>query len=783
MAKKIEVVLELDNSKFNRNLKTSETKVDQFSKKGTSSIKGLGAAFAALGGASVVKGIVETGAAFQDLQNSLNVVFGSVEAGADAFSRVQDFAASTQFSVQTLTQAFVQLKGAGVEPTEELLMTFADTASVTTDQMGTFQAALDLVSRSTAGGLGLEDLNRLADRGIPVFTILQEKLGITRLEVSEFGKTAAGADAIISALLDGLQEDFGGALESQLKNLNFQLNQLGDAFDNLKNALFQTFSDDATNAVSGLTDAINSLAKNTAAINAFVDTMKALGVVLLSFGALAMVNKGFSALFNIILGGTGTVGSFSKIMKNMGNNIRFATMPTKELAESTGKYVKRTRRLGKTVGTTTIIMQRFTSALGFVANGLKFLLRFAGIAGLIYGIASAIETVSAAVFGKGPFKYLSEQVSALAKKMEPLVFKLFPKLEGYLNRNKFELDLSLSNEGINPMAEITEQMEIQREQQKRIREKAARDAKKAMAEYDALTDNDTLFDMDPQVIDHLKMFSDEIDRSKGGIDEYNRLMKLFNGMFSDPETIAEMETRQQALDDLNNSYASLFDPITALNEAISDGVVDQAEYNALQAEILKLQEAGILSAEAAAEAQRNLDDAFGKNSGLQDFISTLNRATDTLADDLANAMMEGKNAMESFKSFFKTLVTQIIADALKLLVIIPILEAIGFSTTGGSITGLSGGGFLGKIGFKQTSIGGGNLMPNRPVLVGESGPELFYPSTSGSVLPNGMGTQVTYNINAVDAPSFQALVARDPEFIYAVTRQGARRLPGVAGAR
>jgi lambda family phage tail tape measure protein len=37
---------------------------------------------------------------------------------------------------------------------------------------------------------------------------------------------------------------------------------------------------------------------------------------------------------------------------------------------------------------------------------------------------------------------------------------------------------------------------------------------------------------------------------------------------------------------------------------------------------------------------------------------------------------------------------------------------------------------------------------------------------------------ITYTINAVDAPSFKQLVAQDPAFIYAVTVQGARTLAG-----
>ena len=175
MARSIEVVLELDNKQYNSALKQSQAQTGKFEKSSVASAGLIRNAFIALGGAAVIRSVATTAASFQDLQNSLNVVFGGIDEGAAAFSRVQDFAATTQFSVQQLTQAFVQLKGAGVEPTEELLQTFADTASVTTDQMGTFQAALDLVSRSTAGGLGLEDLNRRADRGIPVCNILQDK--------------------------------------------------------------------------------------------------------------------------------------------------------------------------------------------------------------------------------------------------------------------------------------------------------------------------------------------------------------------------------------------------------------------------------------------------------------------------------------------------------------------------------------------------------------------------------------------------------------------------------
>ena len=95
-------------------------------------------------------------------------------------------------------------------------------------------------------------------------------------------------------------------------------------------------------------------------------------------------------------------------------------------------------------------------------------------------------------------------------------------------------------------------------------------------------------------------------------------------------------------------------------------------------------------------------------------------------------------------------------------------------------------GFTGSGGIDSITkrADGGNVMRNRPYLVGERGPELMVPLTSGSIVPNdemtslgGSRSFVTYNISAVDARSFKQLVAQDPEFIYNVTRVGERRLP------
>lgn len=87
------------------------------------------------------------------------------------------------------------------------------------------------------------------------------------------------------------------------------------------------------------------------------------------------------------------------------------------------------------------------------------------------------------------------------------------------------------------------------------------------------------------------------------------------------------------------------------------------------------------------------------------------------------------------------------------------------------------GNAIGSIGdfFGGFFANGGTIPAGKFGIVGERGPEFV--SGPGTVTPMGGATQVTYNINAVDAASFKQLVAQDPSFIFAVTEQGRKSLP------
>ena len=91
--------------------------------------------------------------------------------------------------------------------------------------------------------------------------------------------------------------------------------------------------------------------------------------------------------------------------------------------------------------------------------------------------------------------------------------------------------------------------------------------------------------------------------------------------------------------------------------------------------------------------------------------------------------------------------------------------------------------FLSSIGLPGLQ-NGGPARAGQAYVVGEAGPELFIPNTDGTVIPNGASagggaSNVTYNIQATDARSFQQLVAQDPSFIHNVAQRGARSQGGL----
>ena len=179
----------------------------------------------------IVNQIVNVTKEFEQLRTTLRFVTGSVEGGQRAFNQLNNLAKQTQFSTAELVNSFVTLSNAGIEPTDELLRTFTDTASVTANSLDTLNDLTRLFAKGATGaGIGAQSLSQLAGKGIPVFQILQKELGLTRSQINKFAEDADGSKEILSALEKGLKETFGGAGAERAGDLGIVIKNLFEEF-------------------------------------------------------------------------------------------------------------------------------------------------------------------------------------------------------------------------------------------------------------------------------------------------------------------------------------------------------------------------------------------------------------------------------------------------------------------------------------------------------------------------------------------------------------------------
>lgn len=221
-------------------------------------LAGVAGGLAAIG---AVKGIAAVGDEFEALNITLGRLYGGSQAGLEAFEEISHFAQTTPFQLEDVTRAFIQLKGNGIEPNTDMLTTFGDAASAALNPLEAFNALIRITQRAAGGGLGLEELEQLVNQGLPVYSILNNELGKSRLELSEFGKTAEGAAVIMDSLRTGLEKEFGGIMVDRMELLSTKTSNFEIALKGLQNEIFQgglgqtlkDLADDMTEFVNGLT--------------------------------------------------------------------------------------------------------------------------------------------------------------------------------------------------------------------------------------------------------------------------------------------------------------------------------------------------------------------------------------------------------------------------------------------------------------------------------------------------------------------------------------------------
>jgi len=236
-----------------------------------------------------------------------------------------------------------------------------------------------------------------------------------------------------------------------------------------------------------------------------------------------------------------------------------------------------------------------------------------------------------------------------------------------------------------------------------------------------------------------------LDRIIGKLKEYAELMGLIDGKETpkpdedkgnnDAELVkkfAKMETLSEAID---RNFKDVFISFREANETVINDM--QGKLSIIGQTIGKSLSGGI----------KNFSDAFARSVILGEKLSdTFKKMAQQLGVRILSALIEIL-ARKSVELAIEKLITR------------EKQKQAALSTS----NALSGLGSL--VGFFGGRASGGSVQKGQPYVVGENGPELFVPNSTGQITQSARGTSggattVNFNINTVDASGFEELLVR-----------------------
>jgi hypothetical protein len=305
----MEIRLMADLARLNRDMNAARQTVSGAMDNISGTVKramGILASFGlGLGIGVLVKEVIDAQREFDKLNAALVTATGSTANAAEAFKALQGFAATTPFDLKQATEAFLQLRNLGLEPSERALTSFGNTAASKSIQLSQVVAAV-------------------ADAATGQFERLRDAFGITAQQLGDnVALTFQGTTTMVKKTAKDIQEylvkigevQFGGAMARQAATLDGAMSNLADTWKNTLLA-FSTggFGEGVQASVLALGSALSDLGV----------MIKALGGEATAEGGkvkeMAGLHEALTATFRTLaIAGVGVSGAF----KDMGIQLSF----------------------------------------------------------------------------------------------------------------------------------------------------------------------------------------------------------------------------------------------------------------------------------------------------------------------------------------------------------------------------------------------------------------------------------------------------------------------------
>jgi len=780
------------------------TKLIVDTKDAKKSVDGLKSAFKGLLAAASVQQFVSLGDEFTQITNRLKSVSSSSAEASSAFNLVKKVAAETRSGLGPVADLFTDLTiatnemGLSQQQVADVAGTFSKALKISGADANASAGAIRQFGQALASGvLRGDEFNSIMEANPTFMRKVASTLNVTTGQLRKMAEQGLlTSDVLVAAtqeIGDSIDQDFAKTVST-----------VGEAFVSLKNAFIEIIGriESNTGVFTGLANTIQHVADNldvyiklaafafgVAAVKGVMNFVKAIQALQIVTKAQAVAQAALLALSGpagwgiLAVAATATAGAVY--------GINTALSDTEEAAKDAINALEGGEKAAKDNEKT---QRKVTTELEKQVDANKD------------GILQAAEIVELNKLLLEEQKKQKAQEDERARIQENQ-YETFKSITGELalGREELETQLDLQNslfgKSDQQKALIQQIADLESQRADELRnlndltminadDRLAKE-KEINDEYDARTKliKNQAQTLQDQALSNAisSLYGEQLKNFTAFTDELSRLQYINSGVTQDE--IRNYDERVAATNEYNKKRIALNKEF--LGDQINHAILLNMEYDMMTDDE---KEAYDKRLEALSEYQNNflglLQQFQVERKDLEDegpstkfldgfkegFIEFDKQVKDSASagKKIFNTLTQGwedaiLNFVETGKLSFKDLFKTMLQEAVKLFANKAFMALFSPSGMFGDLFA----GFFDK---------GGRIPFGKIGITGERGPEFVrgpatVTSTADTAAMMGGRTYVTYNINAVDAPSFQALIARDPEFIYNVSRAGARRTP------
>jgi len=304
---------------------------------------------------------VKSAADLEKLEASFVSLTGGVDQAAAMMKQLNEFTASTPFQIENVANAARQLIASGTKVSEvndqlRFLGDIAATSGVTIEEIAAIFAKVN-----AKGKVELENLNQLAERGVPIFKALADatglpadSLGAGAVSVQQFNdvlKSFAEEGGFAAGAMERLSETASGRFSTAVDNAKFALANVGEQILPIVNKGLEQ----ATELLQGFSKLTPETIKLAGGLSLVLGTLGPLVTMMPKIiSSVDMLRKSFLLTTPAILGVAAVVGTVVGLFMRIKNEASQSADEIKEvqkaLDELTETELRREAGVSKTAG-------------------------------------------------------------------------------------------------------------------------------------------------------------------------------------------------------------------------------------------------------------------------------------------------------------------------------------------------------------------------------------------------------------------------------------------------